>query len=303
MAASERRKLFARGEPEHPLTPLKLGLLLWLAECTLLTPIQLAGLSGLTLKSVREHLRHLFDLGLVDRKGIPRAALAGLDAPNGPNLLWGSAPTIYVLSKEGIRCLVQAGMADRNTIQEPPDYGPKNALFLAHELLVRDARVWLERVKRRYGHAGVTRWVDGTRATISLERKEYPREVRPDAWVTYELNGGGKLALFVEADRGTERSPSRWQDKLAQYAPLLVGSRVKEVTGLERGRVLVVAPDAARRDQIAGVIASGLPGTGLGADRFWLCARAALDSDDLGLAAWRVPGVPELQALVPPQYR
>src|SRR5256885_197577 len=104
------RKLFERGEPEHPLTPHKLRLLRFVAECGILTVPQLSGLSALTEKAVRGHMRDLFDLGLVERAGVPRAAMADADGPNSPDLLWGRAPTIYSLSRVGSLRLVQSGL-------------------------------------------------------------------------------------------------------------------------------------------------------------------------------------------------
>src|SRR5579872_4752287 len=104
--APSRKPLFERRESDHPLTPLKLKLLLILAECQILTIPQLAGMTSMSRKAVQLHMRDLFDLGLVARVGIPRSALADLESPNDPSLLWGRAPTIYHLSKDGAKELI-----------------------------------------------------------------------------------------------------------------------------------------------------------------------------------------------------
>ena len=301
MAASERRRLFARALPQHPLTPHKLRLLRWVAQCRLLTVPQLAGLSDASAKSVMGHMRDLFDLGLVERAGVPRAALADVEADNVPDLLWGRAPTIYTLSREGAALLVQTGLVEREAVKELPVYGPKNTLFLAHELGVRDVRVWLERCRRVHNHLGVTRWTDGTRAIVSLGRDTYPREVRPDAWFLYAFQDA-VLAGFVEVDRGTERAPLRWQDKFAQYAALIVGQAIPQLTGQKQGRVLVVASTPPRRDTLAEHIATLLPGSGVPPDRFWIGERRLLANADLRAAAWRVPGREGLVPLVSERF-
>ena len=59
--------------------------------------------------------------------------------------------------------------------------------------------------------------------------------------------------------RGTETSPTRWEEKVAQYVPLLSTNLVRQVTGQELARVLVFSLDAARRDWIAAVLERSLP--------------------------------------------
>jgi hypothetical protein len=291
MAASKGyRKVFERAAPDHPLTPHKLCLLRWVAECGLLTVAQLSGLSDLSEKSVRGHMRDLFDLGLVDRIGVPRAALADVGAPNSPSLLWGRAPAVYSLSRLGIRCLGDSGLLDP---PRPPcfeRYGPKNHLFLAHEVEIRDVRVWLERLRWTYAHPGVSRWFSGSDAKAG--------PARPDAWFVYEMPSA-TLVAFVEVDRGTERSPSRWREKFRNYEKLLTGSTVSDLTGYSQARVLVIAPDARRRDDIGSVITACLPGSSIQPDRFWLSAKGVMKDASFTEGVWRVPGRPELMPMVP----
>jgi hypothetical protein len=283
MAHSERKRLFVRQEAAHPMTPLKLRLLGLVGECGILTLPQLAALADLSEKSARDHARDLFDWGLVERLGVPRAALAPVGV-DGPELLWGRAPTIYTLSRAGGRLL---GIRD-----VPPAYGPKNALFLAHEVAVRDVRVWLERLRREHGHPGLSLWRHGAAAHLG--------RARPDALFVYAFPGA-TLTGLVEIDRGTERSPIRWQEKFARYAPLFANETIERATGQKRGRVLVTAPDARRRDAIVKVLESCLPGSGVPTDRFWVSEHAALEQTDLRAAQWRVVGRDGLLPLVPAQ--
>lgn len=299
MVASNRRRLFERSQAEHPLTAHKLRLLQFVAESSILTVPQLAKLSRLSEKSVRGHMRDLFDLGLVERIGVPRAALAGLEVANTPELLWGRAPTVYALSKEGAILLVSAGLVSKHEVAERPRFGPKNALFLAHELQVRDVRVWLEQLKFAYPHhEGVVLWRDGAKAIIDLGRNTFPRQLRPDAWFIYRLKEATLVGL-VEVDRGTERSPSRWQEKFVAYAALFAGNTIQELTGHKQARVLVIAPDEYRRDNITTVLAELLPGSTVPPDRFWIADLSVLESTEIRSPRWRVPGREELLPFIP----
>ena len=123
---------------------------------------------------------------------------------------------------------------------------------------------------------------------IDLGREQYPRQARPDAWFVYRLRSN-TLVGFVEVDRGTERSPSRWQEKFACYAPLLRGDTVRQLTGQERGRVLVIAPDARRRDAIYLLLQELLEDSEVLEDRFWVAERSVLEEVYLREAVWRVP--------------
>ena len=294
MAASERRRLFVRSTAERPVTPLKVEALRWIGTLRLCTGPQVADLMDCSEKAARNHLRDLFQHNLVARVGVPRSLLADLHEANRPELLWGRAPTIYTLTREGARFLVDAGLAEKADVSDIPDYGPKNGYFLAHELQVRDARVWLERVRRAYDHAGVTAWKDGKRAVMG--------RARPDAWFTYALKEGGTLLGLVEIDRGTERAPSRWQEKFGHYAALFAGTLLPEVTGQKQGRVLVIVPDAKRRENIAAILRDLLPGSGVPPDRFWLAEKSVLEQTDLRAAVWQVPERPALMPLVPERF-
>ena len=156
----KRRKRYERAPAPArlpALTPVKVQMLRYLAEMRFLSLPQLAQLccpakrenrerEDLSRKSARKHLRALFDAGLVSVLPVSRLALAPPDAVNDASLLYGSAPNVYAPTTDALQLLLRAGLIEREWAKRPPVvYGPKNSLFLAHELQVRDVRVWLER--------------------------------------------------------------------------------------------------------------------------------------------------------------
>ena len=280
-------------------------MLRYLAELRFLSLPQLARLCcpaerrDLSEKAARRHLRALFDAGLVDVLPVSRAALAPPDAKNDAALLHGSAPNVYVPTKEGIRLLCRAGnVGEEQAVRPAPSYGPRNTLFLAHELAVRDVRVWLEEICRRSGHE-LESWRDGKAALIDLGRIGTSQVVRPDAWFALRLSISEKrtvLVGLVEVDRGTERGDRRWKEKLDAYGLLYSGTTLREVTGYVNARVLVVTPCVHRRDRLAAFI--GQEGCAL-APRIWLAERSVLSRTDLGEQSWRRGDDSFLHPLVP----
>lgn len=290
------------------LTPAKVQMLRFLAECRFLSLPQLARLVcpseriDLSEKSARRHMRGLFDAGLVDVLPVSRLALAAPDAPNDATLLYGSAPNVYVPTARGLALLAEAGIMDKGMLKRPsPSYGPRNSLFLAHELAVRDVRVWLEGAAQASGgEQGVLEWKDGEDAAIDLNDG---RRVRPDAWFVYQVKEPVRdrdkpvvLVGLVEVDRGTERGDRRWGEKIEAYAALFASGRLPQVTGYVNARVLVFTPDARRRDQLAKFIAeNGGPST----SRFWLAEQAATKKPDMAQSVWRQAGSDALGSLLP----
>lgn len=300
-----RRKRYERSPSQEKiiaLTPTKVQMLRFLAELRFLSLPQLAKLccpserQDLSEKSARRHMRELFDAGLVNVLPASRAALAPPGAPNDASLLHGSAPNVYAPTVQGLKLLRQAGVIEAELLKRPaPAYGPRNSLFLAHELAVRDVRVWLEECARQEGHE-VECWKDGEAAAIGLERTQAPLSVRPDAWFVYRL---GEIVLvgLVEVDRGTERGNRRWQEKLDAYTALFAGGqRLASVTGYVNARVLVIALDARRRDSLCEMV-SGSDRTL--AARFWFAEHASLLDGDILLPSWRQPGSQCLRPLLP----
>ncbi|MBA2678831.1 MAG: replication-relaxation family protein [Ktedonobacteraceae bacterium] len=287
-----RRRRYARSPSQVAcvsITPARLKILRYLAELRFLSLPQIAKLccpsarQDLSEKSARRHMRALFDAGLVDVLPVSRAALAPPGAPNDASLLYGSAPNVYAPTASGLKILRREGLVeDAEPGRKKPAYGPKNSLFLAHELAVRDVRVWLERAAGSGGHE-LERWEDGEAAAIYLKRDNAPFSVRPDAWFALRLRKAVLVGL-VEVDRGTERGDQRWREKLKAYNSLFSSGLLPSVTGYVNARVLVIAPDARRRDLLARTIAEyDAPVS----SRLWIAAQAILGETSLFLPRWR----------------
>ena len=300
-----RRRYAASPSPAAcvSLTPTRVEILRYLAELRFLSLPQIArlccpsGRRDLSEKSARRHMRALFDGGLVDVLAVSRAALAPPGTPNDASLLYGSAPNVYTLASRGMDMLHQAGLADKpDAGRKKPAYGPRNSLFLAHELAVRDVRVWLELIASE-GEREIECWRDGEEAMISLDRERAPFAVRPDAWFVLRLEGAVLVGL-VEVDRGTERGERRWREKLDAYGALFSGTRLPAVTGYVNARVLVIAPDVRRRDQLVGTIGEWNESL---ASRFWITERLSTDKASLFLPHWRRRTDLPLQSLISPQ--
>jgi hypothetical protein len=300
MAASpehaRRRRRYQRQPPVKlmVLTPRKLVLLQAVAEYGLASLPQLAALACPSRKSARRHLRDLFDLGLVDVIPVPRVALAEPVDGNRADLLYGSAPNIYSITPSGLKALQERGLVEA---ARPPAqrYGPRNSLFLSHELAVRDARLWFELAARTQPGHQLEVWQDGPAAEIHLQRSRPPTIVRPDAWLIYRIDAA-RLVAFLEVDRGTERGNRRWTEKLAAYEIFLQSEQLRTTTGYARARVLVITPHARRRDDLAGFVAQHAAGAL--ADRFWLAERSVLANPDLAQAGWIKPGSQMLKPLL-----
>jgi hypothetical protein len=275
------------------LTPQKLALLAAVSELGIASLPQLAALAGPSVQSARRHLRVLFDEGLVHLVPVGRAALADPTRTSDPSLLYGSAPNIYTLTRGGWQRLQDLGVEAAGSV--PPRYGPQNGLFLAHELAIRDVRVWLALAARQNESERLERWVDGAPAAIELGRTRSPRQVRPDAWFLYRV-GTKALVGLVELDRGTERGSRRWEEKVAAYGALFAGDRLQELTGYANARVLVVTPTARRRDWLTEFIGGHAPPELAG--RFWLAERRMLRAPDLKEIGWQQPGTKLLLPLL-----
>lgn len=298
MAASpkERRPRYVRQETTlKALTVRKRTLLQWVAECEPISLPQIARLSGDSEKATRRQMRPLYDAGLVDNVAIPRAALAEGTMPNDYRLLGGSAPNIYTITRAGAHLLMRLGLEGNSPKNR--QYGPKNAWFLAHELAVRDVRIWLEVAARTHPTYALAQWQMAETAWIPLSQERTPPMVRPDAWFIYRL-GEVVLVGLVEADRATERGGRRWREKVSTYTTLFNSDRLKQTTGYSNARVLVLVPTQARREYLATFLATHAhPAI---AARFWLAERSVLDQPSLSLAVWQQPGSNLLRPLLPP---
>ena len=295
---SRRRRYtsFPTGALCLSLTPVRLDILRFLAELRFLSLPQIARLccpsprQDLAEKNARRQMRLLFDAGLVNVIPVSRAALAPLDTPNDASLLYGSAPNIYAPTVLGLETLHCAGLIEKpDASRKKATYGPKNSLFLAHELAVRDMRVWLEACARlSQEEQWVLFWRDGQNAVLKIRAAH---DVRPDAWFVYRMgqraDSDTVLVGLVEVDRGTERGDTRWQEKLEAYKALFSGEALRAATGYVNARVLVIAPNGKRRDQLTKFITKN---GGAMAARFWLADQEVYDRPELARPAWRQGG-------------
>ena len=293
-----RRSRYVRDPRAAILTPISLRLLEYVATFRLVSLPQLVRLGEQSAKATQRAMRTLFDAGMVDIVAAPRAALAEPGDVNDASLLFGSIPNVYVPARAGIQFLHTHGLAERLSL--PPSYGPKNALLLRHELGIRDARIFLELAARGHEGQALKAWHDGPEAHIPLGRTQPPKTARPDAWFVYRLGQHkGREAVLVgclELDRATERGERHWAEKLVAYRSLFSGDRLREATGYVNGRILVVCPDARRRERLADLVAERAdPELAL---RFWLADRTVLDRPGLNSPVWRRPGGGLLQPLV-----
>ncbi len=288
-----RRQRFARRPAPVTLTPQKVALLRQIADYGLATVVQLAKLVGPSEKSVRRHLRELYDSGLTDLIAIPRAALAAPGEVNDARLLYGSAPNIACLKRAGQKALIAAGYPD--TPAPLPPYGPRNWAFVAHALAIRDVRLWLELSARYVSGQTLETWKCGGAAAIDLERVRAPQKLYPDAWFTYRV-GEQILVGLLEVDRGTERGNTRWQEKLTGYHALFESGRLAAVTGYRNARIIVVTSSERRRDSLATFIQQHADPTL--ASRFWCAGETLIATPGLDTVGWRQPGQQMLRALL-----
>ncbi len=310
-ASGTRRRRYTRTPSSGPLllSAEHMLVLRFLAECRFLSLPQVARLIGVPEKGTRRRLRVLFDAGLVDVVPVSRVALAPTDAPNDSSLLFGSAPNIYALTASGSKASSKEWTAGGGAGHKTPTYGPKNGLFLAHELAVRDVRVWLEGVRRATGPGPqVGRWQVGQEAWIEVGEPANRASVRPDAWFAYELNGGARPVVLVglaEIDRGTERGDRHWWAKMNGYRRLFEEQEaLTAATGYVNARVLVFTPNVQRRDRLAVTLVDLVQQANLPYEflsHFWLAEHAVLSGDDLAAPVWRRPGVSALLPLVSPK--
>jgi DNA-binding CsgD family transcriptional regulator len=279
-----RRRRFQRAaKPPHPFTALQAEVLRLVAESKFLATPQVAALMGVSPKAARDHLRALFDSGLVDILPVPGAAV-------GTKAL--IAANVYLPTKEGLRTLDRLDTLPAHA-DKPASYDPARYRFLGHELAVRDVLVWLTRSARL--HAGeehaVTRWD----CSSGLLAETDAGAVRPDAVFVYDFGGRG-VAGLVEADMGTERGVAadrsdRWAAKLAAYGRLLEQEDrepLRALTGTTRARIVVSVPSEARAQWVARR-AWGTP-----AERFvWIALRSEMENaaaaDVHAPCLWRRP--------------
>lgn len=281
-----RSRLKRSGNPRAGMTPIKMRLLHYVAECGFLTTRQAALIMGMKRDAVYAHLSALYELDLMDRFIVPYASVAP-PGEDGPNIAYGPSENFHRASRLGLRYLLQMGrISEELESRKLPDYGARNSLFLAHEVLVRDVRVWLEMCSRANG-GHVEQWADGTAAHLP--------PARPDAWFVYGLPNGRALVGLVEADRGTERGP-QWEWKARDYKEMLAGTTLARATGGNtKARLVIVTQSESRRERIAELLSE----TSIAAISF-VATQDDIRTGGLERPIWNNPLEPYLVPLVPP---
>ena len=288
-AVPDRRRRFERQSPRYALTPGKVRLLSLIAQCGMLTTGQCSRIASISRKAAYNQLRDLFDLGLTERVSVPYVVLAPRETLTKTSV---SIPSevIHLPTKKALELLAEWDFVDEAVVARPlPKYEGGNYLHLAHEVLVRDVRVWLQNCSHIDG--GETEWwAHGTDAHIA--------PTRPDALFVYRLpcEPAKRVVGLVEADRGTERR-DRWDKKAGEYAALFASGNLAAVTrGRKKGRIVIVTLDAARRDWIAGVL-DGSPVS----DSYYVACRSDLEDGGMGRAIWRTKASADLVPFVTPE--
>nr|WP_246385449.1 replication-relaxation family protein [Armatimonas rosea] len=307
-APRPRRKRFERCQEQGQrvqVTPRRLAILRYLAEQRVLTAKQLALLLPAPEKAIRGHTRALYDAGLLDVIAVSRLALTGSEAINDSSLLFGSAPNLYVLTRDGRNLLFEGGLISKEQRErQSPKYGPRNSFYLAHELAIRDVFVWLEQ-SRRIWESEPAQWHEAKEAYLTLPATQSTSacELHPDAWFQVGLGSlapGRKLSAFVEVDRGTERGVTRWREKvLGYYGLFATPSLIPAVLGTTRTRVIVTVPDAVRRDSLAAQIGDITGESGI-AQHFYLVVASDLSPSVWSAPLWQQPNQAALVPLLPP---
>jgi len=266
----------------------------YVANYGILSVPQLARLLDTSPKEIRKQMRPLYDMGLVSVVPVSRTALVEPEEGNTAALLFGSAPNLYTLTTAGARVLMHLGVLE--AMPTIAAYGPRNSLFLAHELGVKDARIWLERTARQSQGHQLEQWKEGGDAVFPLAPLPSKKVVRPDAWFVYRMDSQVLVGL-VEVDRGTERGTRRWQEKLRAYTTLFQGGRLKEQTGYHKARVLVTVPNERRRQALTRFL-SEQGGRSI-VEMFWLTTAQTLDAPGFTASVWQQPASALLKPLIP----
>lgn len=277
---ASRRKRLERPAPQFSFGRLDRDAVVAVARLGCCTATQLMGFLGWTYTQANRHLLNAWAHGYLDKRTVTRSQLAEKADPQN---VYGSAPDIFVLEALG-RKEAAALLADHE-VSDTPEIHDKS-FGVAHHLMLRDVRVWLEKVARSYpSHPGLLDW--------RFERQAKVLNLIPDAWFRYGLPDR-EFGMFLEADRGTE-SLGKWEAKVAAYAPLLAqegeGSPVWQATGMAKARVMVVAPEPARRDYLWKVTERVAPLHGIRAGRFLFAEAHVLGFTDLAEPAWRADGM------------
>jgi hypothetical protein len=278
-----RRKHYVRATPEHRLTATKLEVLRTVALSHFLSTSQVAGVTGLSDKATRDHLRDLLDLGMLEAVAVHRSVFKLGEQ--------GMAPKLHVPTRAGIKALEDVQLLPARAPKRPGETST-----LPHHLAVRDTLVWLARSARASADRGhfLERWDCG----------DVPvGNARPDALFVYRFEHGeeGRAVVgLLEADMGTERAMSgpadRWATKVAAYGAVFQEESrdtLYAATGFDNARIVVTVGTEARALWIARRVAGSPIESAV-----WIARREDMANGKAGDAFWYRPDGTR-QAFVP----
>jgi hypothetical protein len=270
------------------MTPKKWESLLAVEELRTCTAEQVAEWTSLTERAAGNHLRDLFDGGLIVRTPVSRLSLADPHEPAHHSLLTGSAPNVHNVTKAGLKALHGAGfISDERLGVAPPKYTLAASRLIAHELLTADILVWLKRA-----HGGP--FVRFKRAGSAYVPLPGGGILKPDARADMEF-GGRPLNGFIEADRGTEQGIQAWAAKYHDYRECIGNGLLLEETGSKLLRVVVGVTSPKRRAKLKSLLEDLQRQYELVPRRFYVADVADLKAAAIGDAVWEVPGEAGMQ--------
>jgi len=291
--------------PPFRLTPRDIDIVGLLAEHRFLNSGQICGLVDGSPKNIRNRLKGLFELGLLDR---PECQY-DVYRPGG-----GSSLAVYALADKGARLLARKGrltdVVRRTHAQNNRRIGRP---FLEHELLVADLAVALhvairDRARDR-ARPGID-LIDGARFLSTLPPATRSR-ARPFRLTTALIHRAARHSLavepdhvftlvqaarkhrahyLIEIDRGTmpiERSDLGASSILRKFLAYQQLWRTKAHTtqfGWRNFRVLVITSDATRARNMRDCLRRHTAGQG--SPLFWFADRTILKAPDLLRATW-----------------
>lgn len=232
---TEYRKRFIR-DPEPAgflLTPRDVTTVLHTWDHRWLTRHQLQRLLSMPCVTRINHLlRRLWDHGFLHRL---KAITVG-----------GGMQPVYVVGPAGVGLVVaHNGLPSseiRSRIREDARAG---AVLLPHDLEVNDLRIALTHAIERQTGTPLDCWLTADRCYDVPSRTEV---VRPDGYFRI-LSHDVLSSFFLELDRGST-TLTRWSQKVARYIQYRESGNYARRYGLERFRVLVMAPSERRLQEL-----------------------------------------------------
>lgn len=259
---------------------------------------QLQALHFPSKETACRRLQKLYHWGLVERLAYARAFFDfdGDEPSAQTDEAFGSAPIVYCLTKLGREVVEEYTGSD---VKPPPQI--KNPVFLAHALMVNDIYIAFLQASQRYTGHELKVWQDAEEAEqqFTVRYPDGDEETvlfRPDALLIYGVSQG-TLAVFIEADRGTERGPERFAEKVRRYALLHTSGMFLTRYHMANFRVLTIVRTERRLWTLKEVIETESPPEHH--KRFWLGLREHLDGDGLKQPRWWRAGEQAPKTFIP----